>query len=339
MRKGKILITASVLLFGIFFFTLEARAQTVTGYTSIDYYDAVNVVDAYSETDEDYDVDSAYGAFVKLSVVDQSWNQIALQSASDDGTYGFAAVEIQFYGSPDTTYTAIGLHKAYANQWDYNYENWPLVSIDYYDYYNFSFFENQNIFEPLSFSFLGPGSMVTRPIRPILLGATTDAVAVQTPSRKPASLVVLSVQTLPTGTSGDHGCAPDQDYGIEVIVKYQVIGDDGQALATGKMQPQERLTNSVINGTPVDDPKPNWGPIGPTRISGTSRFTDANGQFLDAPWGSCARGSFTHTEKQEIAIVVGNKRYPVRTNNITESSSASGAGSTSNGSDIQKSRP
>jgi hypothetical protein len=180
MRTGKILTTAVVLLFGLFFFALEARAQTVTGYTSIDYYDAANVVDAYSETDEDYDVDSVYGAFVKLSVVDQNWNQIALESASDDGTYGFAAVEIQFYGSPDTTYTAVGVHKAYAMEWDYNYENWPLVSIDYYDHYDFSFFENQDIFAPLSYSFLGPGFMVTRPTQPILLGATVDEDSVAT---------------------------------------------------------------------------------------------------------------------------------------------------------------
>jgi hypothetical protein len=105
MKNGKILTTASVLLFGLFFFTLDARAQTVTGYTSIDYYDAANVVDAYSETDEDYDVDSVYGAFVKLSVVDQDWNTMGFEYASDDGTYGYAAVEIQFYGSPDMTYS------------------------------------------------------------------------------------------------------------------------------------------------------------------------------------------------------------------------------------------
>ncbi len=159
------------------------------------------------------------------------------------------------------------------------------------------------------------------------------------PSQKPASLVVLSIQTLPTGTSGEYGCGPDQDYGIEVTIRYQVIGDDGQPLQKGNMKPQERLTNSVVNGTSYGDPVPNWVDIGPTRISGTSRFTDANGQFLDAPYGLCGPGSFTHTEKQEISIVVGNKRYSVRTNNITESSSASGAGSTSNGSDIQQSRP
>lgn len=31
---------------------------------------------------------------------------MGLESASDDGTYGYAAVEILFSGSPDDTYTA-----------------------------------------------------------------------------------------------------------------------------------------------------------------------------------------------------------------------------------------
>lgn len=114
MTNGKILTTALVLLFGLFIFTHDAKAQTVSGYTSIDYYEDFNVVDAYSETDEDYDVNGAYGAYVALSVIDQNSNVMGWQTASDDGTYGYAAVEIQFYGSPDSTYTAMGIHKTYT---------------------------------------------------------------------------------------------------------------------------------------------------------------------------------------------------------------------------------
>jgi hypothetical protein len=99
MRNGKIITAAIVLLFGLFFFTRDTRAQTATGYTSIDCYQDTNTVDAYSETDEDYDVDSAYGAFVRLSVTDQNWNTMGVQTATDDGTVGYAAVEIQFSGS------------------------------------------------------------------------------------------------------------------------------------------------------------------------------------------------------------------------------------------------
>lgn len=70
MRNTKIITAAIALSFGLFFFTRDAKAQTATGYTSIDYDENTNIVDAYSETDEDYDVNSAYGAFVKLSVTD-----------------------------------------------------------------------------------------------------------------------------------------------------------------------------------------------------------------------------------------------------------------------------
>lgn len=74
MTNRKITTGAIVLLFGLFFFALDTKAQRVSGYTSIDYYENTNIVDAYSETDEDYDVESVYGAFVKLSVRDDNWN-------------------------------------------------------------------------------------------------------------------------------------------------------------------------------------------------------------------------------------------------------------------------
>jgi hypothetical protein len=340
MRNGTTLTTASVLLLGLFFFALDARAQTVTGYTSIDYYDDTNVVDAYSETDEDYDVDSVYGAYVKLSVVDQNWNTMGFEYASDDGTYGYAAVEIQFYATPDMTYTATGMHKAYASQWDYNYENWPMVSIDYYDHYDFSFFENQNIFEPWSFSFLGPGFMVTRPTQPILLGATTDEADVQTASQKPGSLTILSIQTLPTGSGVDCGCAPNVDYGIQVAIKYQVNDKDGQPLQKANMIPQEKLTHVTHNGSNQADLAPNWIDVGPSpRNSQTSRFTNANGQFVDAPVGGCDSAFFTASLQQDLSIVVGSKRYTVRRNNIIFNGTTSGQGSISNDTDLQKSRP
>jgi len=142
MRNGKIITAAIVLSFGLLCFTRDARAQTVTGYTSIDYYEDTNTVDAYAETDEDYDVDSAYGAYVKLYVNDQNWNMMGVQTATDDGTYGFAAVEIQFSGSPDMTYTATGFHKAYALEYDYDYQFWPNYTIIYHDFYYFAAFRD-----------------------------------------------------------------------------------------------------------------------------------------------------------------------------------------------------
>src|SRR5205807_8077840 len=190
MRNAKIITAAIVLSFGLLCFTRDTRAQTVTGYTSIDYYTDTNSVDAYSETDEDYDVDSAYGAYVSLSVNDQNWNLMGHQTATDDGTYGFAAVEIQFSGSSDKTYTATGLHKANARQYDYDYQFWPNYTIVYYDFYNFGSFENQNIVSPWQYFFLGPGPTATRSNPLIILGSSYDEASVSTPAGPPDHLLL-----------------------------------------------------------------------------------------------------------------------------------------------------
>jgi hypothetical protein len=338
MRIVKFITCAFVLLFTLFV-THEARAQTVSGYTSIDYDEDTNIVTAYSETDEDYDADTAYTAFVKLSVVDQDWNTMGFRSASDDGTYGFASVEIEFFGNPDKTYTATGMHRAYTTLWDYDYTFWPLYSVYYYDPYYFTMYEGQNITAPWYYSFLGSGPMSTRPTQPIILGATADQASVQTPSQKPGSLTVLTLQTLSTGSGSDNGCTSGSDYGIKIAVTYQVNGQNGQPLHNAKMEPQEKVTNATFNGSAIADPQPNWSDIGPSRNSQTSRFTNSNGQFVDAPYGACNNSGFTHTFQQDISILVGGKRYTVKTNSVSLSTSTSGQGSISNGTDIQKSRP
>jgi len=42
----------------------------------------------------------------------------------------------------------------------------------------------------------------------------------------PTSLSVSSVSVLPTGTSGDHGCDPTSDFGIQIATTYQVLDQD-----------------------------------------------------------------------------------------------------------------
>jgi hypothetical protein len=147
----------------------------------------------------------------------------------------------------------------------------------------------------------------------------------------PTSLQVLSVDTLPTGTTGDYGCTPDRNYGISVAIHYQVLDQNGDPILREGMEPQENNSGS-------------WDDIGPTRISYAARDTDTSGKFYDAPFSICAIGTFPTQSlpggPQPIRIVAPNQNtYPVRTNNFTASSSAQGAGTISNGSDIQKSRP
>jgi hypothetical protein len=107
------------------------------------------------------------------------------------------------------------------------------------------------------------------------------------------------------------------------------------------MIPQEKITNVSFNGTPQPDPVPDFQDIGPSRITGTSRFTGQNGQFLDAPYGFCLPEIFTSYKfTQQIGIKVGDQLYSVRGQTVTVTSTASGSGTISNASgDINKSRP
>ena len=163
---------------------------------------------------------------------------------------------------------------------------------------------------------------------------TSSTVTVQVPT----SLRVVSVSVLPTGTSGDYGCTPSGDYGIKVKITYQVLDQNTRAIQSSLMEPQEEVTGFYINGVPQPNPTPNWADIGPTRISGTSQFTNPSGQFVDAPYGFCyPTVSFT-SWTQAISTLVKGQRYTVRTNSISESSSSQGHGSITNNSDISKSR-
>lgn len=47
----------------------------------------------------------------------------------------------------------------------------------------------------------------------------------------------------------------------------------------------------------------------------------------------------TYKFKQQISILIGSRRFTVRTNNVTVSGTSLGHGAITNGSDIQKSRP
>jgi hypothetical protein len=164
---------------------------------------------------------------------------------------------------------------------------------------------------------------------------TSCSVAVQVPT----SLFVRSVTTLATGTSGNYGCTPSQDWGIKLNVLYQVKDQNGQNIKTSALEPQEQVLNAVFNGQPQGDPVPNWGDLGPSRISGTSQFTDSNGQFRDAPIGNCAAVSMTYTFRQNLSVLYRGTRYPVRTGqNFTVTSTGVGTGQITNGSDINISR-
>lgn len=89
MRNIKIIKMASLILVAMLFLAAHTQAQNqVSGYTSIDYDPFTNTVDAYSETDEDYDVNLGYTAYVILYVYDQNGSVMGHEVGSDDGTFG-----------------------------------------------------------------------------------------------------------------------------------------------------------------------------------------------------------------------------------------------------------
>lgn len=164
--------------------------------------------------------------------------------------------------------------------------------------------------------------------------SNTEAFFAQVPS----GLAVAAVTTLPTGTSGDYGCTPAMNFGIKVKVRYQVVDQDGNPISSSHMEPQEEIIDQVINGI-SSSPIPDWKDIGPSRISGSSRFTSSGGQYLDAPLGICGSVPFRASADQEVSVLVNGQRYPVRAQHLEISSSAQGQGEVSNALDISRSRP
>jgi len=156
----------------------------------------------------------------------------------------------------------------------------------------------------------------------------------------PSSLSVVSITTIPSSPVYNWSqCYAGNDFGIQIAIQYQVLDQNGEAISSSSMEPQETITNYVVQGSSQSDPRPNFGDLGPTNYPGTSQFTDTHGRFLDAPYGGCLNGSMTASFRQTIRILANQNAYSVRTNNISISSSSDGSGTISNGADIDRSRP
>ena len=182
---------------------VETRAQSVTGYTQIDYYPESDTLDAYSETDLDEYLVGDYDAYVSLTVRDQNGSILSSASAEDNtGGNGYITLETLVYGTtPGSTYTARGFHKAIADLWDYQ-PYYPYQSF-YYDDYNFTYFEGQGIYAPWYYYFLSPGFQnIHRNTAPISVGSTYDSDSVSTPAGPPDHLLLGNDLIGSTGCSG-----------------------------------------------------------------------------------------------------------------------------------------
>ena len=91
--------------------------------------------------------------------------------------------------------------------------------------------------------------------RPFRLRTLTVAPWGHIRPKVPTSLQVLSSPVIPLVSVP--GCLPT-DYGIAIGTTYQVQDQDGNALKSGSMEPQEKLLNLVLNGSEPINPIPNW---------------------------------------------------------------------------------
>jgi hypothetical protein len=164
---------------------------------------------------------------------------------------------------------------------------------------------------------------------PISRPQTTAGTKVQVPT----SLHVVSSSPIPLTNVA--GCLAT-DYGIAINIHYQVLDQNGGALQSSAMIPQEKLLNESFNGDPPFNPFPNWVNIAPNSCQSSSS-TDANGQFCDGAFATCASVAFTETSTQPIAIVMNGVTYTVRTSNWTSKGTAPGHGSVTSGVDVTQS--
>ena len=148
----------------------------------------------------------------------------------------------------------------------------------------------------------------------------------------PTSLSVLSVTVLPNGQGLNFGCSGLANYGIMVDIKYQVLDQNGAAIASANMTPYEQGTG--FSGQPYS------GNIGPSGFTNSTLTTAADGTFHDVPFGACANGAFSvATNTQNISMIMPDGSTPaVRSQTFTLTGKTAGHGTLSNGSDISATR-
>ncbi|MDQ1640408.1 MAG: hypothetical protein QOF62_3747 [Pyrinomonadaceae bacterium] len=305
MRTPVILSTLLV-LFCCLGVAVETRAQAVTGYTEIDYYADTDTLDAYSETDLDWDLVGEYDAYVSLTIRDGNFSVVA-QGSEEDQWNGVASVELFYSGTnPDTTYIAKGFHKPIADLWDYDYA-WPYRTY-YYDDYYFGYFENQGIYSPWYYYFLSPGFQeIHRRTAPISVGSTFDTDSVTTPPGNPDHLHVVS-----DNTGVVAGCTSVTSRQI----KFKVVDSNGKN--TGATPMQEYFSSLSTNTCRSDGAGPTPDSCAPTDSKG--QFTDNITVNCNSVGGSCG---YTITDQWQwcasgqTPATVGTLTETVHNNAIT----------------------
>ena len=315
-------------VFAITFLVLavsSARSQSVSGSTTVDIDPDTGMVTVTCETDVDEYSQGYYQPMVACVLTDGNGNSLQAGQETDWDGETSAIVVLQIQGIPGTTYVGTGRHLALLIVPVDDPEDDPCRTclLDEYNFQEISDeFFNDGTPYPFPIVFYGPGPEEDTSAHVLLIADTT---ATGVDPQIPGALSVLSSPAITYKTPYANGCPVTAPYGASLAITYQVLDSSSQhaAIANSNMEPKEQTSSLVINGVARGSgPVPNWQDIGPSTYSfdgspvpGTSKFTNAQGQFLDAAFQECATDPVTVTVTQTIRVLFGGSAYVVRTNN------------------------
>lgn len=216
--RSRIVVT----LFALFLVGSKyANAQSINGFTSIDFDYSSNTIIGYCETDIDYELQGEYEARVDCSITNNSTGSeiVALWGDDAGGYNGFTSVLLEVPGTPGTEYTATGGNYAVAiliAQEDPYYLYW--------DTDNFEWFAFQGVYQPMWYSFYGPGPELTRRQPAMSLGATVESATLSTPPAGPV-----------------WGCIAGSGSSWIMVCKYACVPKNGDAGAASLSIPEYRI--------------------------------------------------------------------------------------------------
>jgi hypothetical protein len=175
-----------------------ARAQQIDAYTSMEYDEVTNTVEAYSETAIDFDLMESYNVLVSLRVTGDDGTTPVLQTRTSNGQ-PYISVTAFFQGAAGVTYTARGTHKALARLNEQ--EQFYPYKIVFYDPWWYGFFGSQVIDSPWFYNFLNQGYLADRKRDSSImnLGTTYDYATVAVPAGPKATM--SAAQTVKDGNT------------------------------------------------------------------------------------------------------------------------------------------
>ncbi|HEX8708794.1 MAG TPA: hypothetical protein VF723_11170 [Pyrinomonadaceae bacterium] len=294
----------------------QASAQTPNTYTysTIDFDDATGTILATGHTQADYQTGAYYqqtGAGLKI-VDAANGNQLAIQQKQVSGLTADVSAQTDAYA--DQEYKVLTGHYLLATYYVYNYYSQGQYRTGYYDPYNYSYYEGQNISSYNDYTFYGPGPViVSQYTSNKTLGQTKKTVKVPTPHH----LLVMN----DFFEQSDCGGA-----GIKRILHYKLVDVNNKGVGKASMiENTGGAINDSCSGLTV------------TTTSGCSPIVDKTSLFSDTLGTGCPAPGVTNCgfdinpdlwqwcpPNGGAPVTVAKVKYNVRFTQIKVNDSASG---------------